>query len=349
VTIPAGLAAILEAACAQARLPALGAEVIRLGENAIFRLHGGVVARITRIGQQAAARREIAVSRWLNASGVAAVAAWGDIEQPIEVNSRSVTFWDELPPHAPGSLPQVAAVLRQLHALPVPACVPLGALDPFVRLRERIGQATTLPESDRAWLTARLAGLQQEWAALSTAIPACVVHGDAWTGNVAATRDGRVILLDLERCSVGPPEWDLVSTAVKHVTFGQVSPAGYRQFCDAYGRDVTNWNGFPLLRNIRELRVTCYAAQQAAEHSQFAGEASLRVACLQGRRGPRPWPWTPVLGGAAEPGAMFLHHLPAPVCHARYGCPDRPGPRLGRRPRSRRRAVTRVRNSLSTV
>ena len=294
MTIPGDLADTLEAACAQADLPAAGAEAVRLGENAIFRLPGGIIARIARTGQQAAARREIAVSRWLNAARVAAVAAWGDVEQPIEVNDRSVTFWDELPPHAPGSLPQVAGALRQLHALPVQAGVPLGALDPFVRLRERIEQAATLPQGDRAWLADTLVGLQRQWTELSDSMPTCVVHGDAWTGNVVATEDGNVILLDLERCSVGPPEWDLVSTAVKYVTFGQVSPADYQQFCDAYGQDVTNWDGFPVLRDIRELRVTCYVAQQAAEHSQFADKASLRVACLQGQRGPRPWPWTPI-------------------------------------------------------
>lgn len=294
MTVPGDLAAILETACAQAGLPSAGAEPIRLGENAIFRLPGGIVARIARTGQQAAARREIAVSGWLNAAGIAAVAAWGDLDQPVDVNGRSVTFWDELPPHAPGSLPQVAAALRKLHALPVPAGVPLGVLDPFVRLRERIGQAATLAEGDRAWLAGRLAVLEQDWAALSVSAPRCVVHGDAWTGNVVTTSDSRVILLDLERCSVGPPEWDLVSTAVKYVTFGQVTQAGYQRFCDAYGRDVTDWSGFQVLRDIRELRMTCYAAQQAAEHPRLAGEASLRVACLQGRRGPRPWPWTPV-------------------------------------------------------
>ena len=293
MTTPADLAATLATACKQAGLPTGGAEPIRLGENAIFRLPGRVVARIARPGQRAAAQREVAVSRWLNAAGVATVAVWDDIEQPIEVDGRSVTFWDELPPHVPGSLLQVAAVLRQLHALPMPADNLLGVLDPFVRLRERIHQAVTLPEGDWAWLAARLAELEQEWATIGTATPPCVVHGDAWTGNVVATSDGHVILLDLERCSVGPPEWDLVSTAVKYVTFGQVSAAEYRQFCDAYGRDVTSWSGFTVLRDIRELRVTCYVAQQAAEHPQFADEASLRVACLQGRRGPRPWPWTP--------------------------------------------------------
>lgn len=294
MTKPDDLAAVLEAACAQAGLSTAGAEPIRLGENAIFRLPGGIVVRIARAGQQSVARREIAVSRWLNAAGVSAVAAWENLDQPVVVNGRSVTFWDELPPHASGSLPQVAAVLRRLHGLPVPENVPLGTLDPFVRLSERIGQATTLTGEDRAWLTDRLATLERDWAALNGSMPTCVVHGDAWIGNVAATHDGQVILLDLERCSLGPPEWDLISTAVKYTTFGQVTQAEYQQFCDAYGQDVTNWADFHVLRDIRELRVTCYAAQQAAEHPGLADEASLRVSCLQGRHGPRPWPWTPV-------------------------------------------------------
>ena len=249
-------------------LQADDAEPIRLGENAIFRLPGKIIARIERPGQQAAARREVAVSRWLNASGVAAVATIGHIEQPAEVAGRSVTFWEELPPHQQGSLTQVASTLKRLHALPI-------------------------PDDDRAWLRARLTELEQKWAALAPGLPACVVHGDAWAGNVVATDDGQVILLDLERCPVGPREWDLVSTAVKCVTYGRIDRGQYQQFSDAYGFDVTAWHGFALLRDIRELRMTCYAAQQAAAQERLKHEAQLRVDCLRGRRGPRPWPWTP--------------------------------------------------------
>jgi hypothetical protein len=110
---------------------------------------------------------------------------------------------------------------------------------------------------------------------------------------VIATEDGQVLLLDLERCSVGPPEWDLVSTAVKHVTYGQLDDAGYQRFCDAYGRDVTTWEHFELLRDLRELRMTTYVAQHAAGDADFRREAELRVACLRGLRGGRPWAWTP--------------------------------------------------------
>jgi aminoglycoside phosphotransferase (APT) family kinase protein len=184
-------------------------------------------------------------------------------------------------------------VLRQLHALPVPGDVPLGPLNPFVRLAERIESAVTVTDDDRDWLQARLADLEARWADLAPDLPTCVVHGDAWGGNVVATDDGRVVLLDLERCSTGPREWDLVSSAVKYVTYGRIERSEYQQFCDAYGFDVTTWSGFTLLRDIRELRMTCYIAQQAAEQRRFQHEAEFRIACLRGAHGPRPWAWTP--------------------------------------------------------
>jgi hypothetical protein len=284
---------VLIRACAEVGLTADQVEPIRIGENAIFRLPGAVIVRVSRAGQQEAARREVAVSRWLNASGVAAVAALADIEQPVAIDAQSVTFWHELSGCLREGTPiEVATVLKALHALPVPADVPLGPLRPFVRLADRIAGAVTIDADDCTWLFTRLAELEQQWAALAPGLPACVIHGDAWSGNVVSTADGRVVLLDLERCSIGPPQWDLVSTATKYVTSGLIDQAQYMQFCDTYGTDVTTWPGFRVLRDIRELRVTCYVAQLAAEQQRFAREARLRVDCLRGRHGPRPWPWT---------------------------------------------------------
>jgi hypothetical protein len=224
---------------------------VRLGENAIFRLPHGIIARVSRPGRQHSARREVALSRWLNVSGVAAVAALADLDQPVEIGERSITFWEELPAHRQGSPVEVADLLRRLHALPIPNDPPLDGLDPFVRLPERIDSAVTVPDDDRAWLRARVAELHDQWAGLVPGLPTCVVHGDAWAGNVVATDNGRVVLLDLERCSVGPPEWDLASTAVKYITYGLIGRAEYQPFCDAYGFDVTMLNGFAVIRDIR--------------------------------------------------------------------------------------------------
>lgn len=289
----ADFTAILDSACAKAGLNAAGAEPIRFGENAIFRLPGHTVARIARPGQQLAARREVAVSRWLNDSGIRAVAALTNVPQPVQVDDRSITFWEELPAHHHGSLIQVATVLKALHSLPVPGNIALGHLDPFVRLHERITEAITLDDDDRAWLNARARDLRARWAALPPGIPACVVHGDARTGNIVETTAGQVVMLDLERCSIGPPEWDLVSTAVKYGTYGYIGHLEYRAFCDSYGSDVMAWGGFTVLRDIRELRMATFVAQQASTQARFGDEASFRVACLRGRRGSRPWTWTP--------------------------------------------------------
>ncbi len=120
-----------------------------------------------------------------------------------------------------------------------------------------------------------------------------MVHGDAWAGNVVATLDREVVLLDLERCSVGPREWDLVSTAIKLSSFASISAGEYREFCARYQLDVTDWGGFELFRDIRELRMCTYIAQLAGDRADARAEADHRVRCLRGGNGPRPWHWTP--------------------------------------------------------
>ncbi len=68
----------------------------------------------------------------------------------------------------------------------------------------------------------------------------------------------------------------------------------YDEFCQEYGSDVTEWEGFELLRDARELRITCWMAQLATENPQAQEQAALRVACLRGNHGARPWPWKPI-------------------------------------------------------
>jgi hypothetical protein len=71
-TVEPVLADLLRRACAEAGFDADGATVMRLGENALFRLADSVVARIARPGQERAARKEVAVARWLHTAGVSA-------------------------------------------------------------------------------------------------------------------------------------------------------------------------------------------------------------------------------------------------------------------------------------
>ncbi|MGO4649945.1 phosphotransferase family protein [Nocardia sp. 2YAB30] len=265
------------------------AEPIQVSENAIYWLPGCVVARVSRPGQLSTARREVNVARWLEASGVPAVQVVPDVDQPVDIDGRAVTFWRELPPHHRGTPTQVAAVLKQLHRLPLPTDFDLGEVAPFVRLEERIEAALASSDKNRRWLRAHLAELQQRWEKLPEGLPWCVIHGDAWVGNVAAMDDGLVVLLDLERTSIGPPEWDLVHTAIKHSSFDWITAEQYVEFCDVYGHDVTEWAGFELLRDIREFRMTTMAMQAASTRPALREQAQHRLACIRGEHGSRPW------------------------------------------------------------
>ncbi|MFJ6514138.1 aminoglycoside phosphotransferase family protein [Streptomyces sp. NPDC091406] len=216
-----------------------------------------MIARIAREGQSAAAAREVRVARWLARENVPAVRLV-DVEQPVEADGRSVTFWAELPPQQ-GSVEDVADLLARLHSLTTLA-IELGYLDPFVRVGERLHAATTIRDDDKQWPNALHSDLLAAWAERPAGLPDRAVDGDAWPGNIVRTAGG-VLMMDLERFSVGPPEWDLVSTAVRAKTTGAVSAREYIRFCAVYGYDVTE--GYPVLAHARELRMVTYAAQHA--------------------------------------------------------------------------------------
>jgi hypothetical protein len=282
----------LEQACSTVGLDPAGAELVRLAENQIWRLPGGVIVRIARPGQSATTEREVRVARWLAQKNIPAVRLV-DVDQPVEAGGRPVTFWKELPPHEHGTPRDLARLLLQLHALPRPD-IELGYLDPFVRIAERLDAATTIPDDDRMWLRGLHSDLAVAWAERPAGLPDRAVHGDAWPGNLVRTSSG-LLMMDLERFSVGPPEWDLVSTAVRRTTTGAATVPEYGEFCATYGLDVTEWDGYPILAGARELRMATYAAQHAASNAEWIGQAQHRVDCLRGRCGPRPWNWKGIM------------------------------------------------------
>ncbi|MFJ4770484.1 aminoglycoside phosphotransferase family protein [Streptomyces uncialis] len=290
--VPERSLSVLAAACRAAGFDPAGAVPVRLAENEVWRLPGRVVVRIVRPGQEVSAAREIRVAHWLAGHGVPAVRPLA-VPQPVDALGHPATFWEQLPPHTRGTTEDVVGLLKQLHALPVPDGIGLAPLDPFVRLPERIEAGGGLSADDREWLRGRLAELRERWAGLPPGLPHCVVHGDAWIGNVARTP--RAVLLDFERVSVGPPEWDLVGTAAKIGTTGTVTAAEYEAFCEAYGVDVMAWDGYGVLAAVRELRMVGAAVGYAARWPSWRGHAQRRVDCLRGRVGPRPWNWPPIL------------------------------------------------------
>ncbi|WP_189957953.1 hypothetical protein [Streptomyces alanosinicus] len=106
--------------------------------------------------------------------------------------------------------------------------------------------------------------------------------------------DEATLLMDFERTSLGPPEWDLTSTAVAYDTFGTVSDEQYAAYCELYGYDVRKWPGYPTLRGIRELRLVTFALQIAGQDPDMLAQARYRLECVGGLQGPRPWRWQAV-------------------------------------------------------
>ena len=281
---------IVQQACGRAGRSAEGAEPIRIAENAIWRLPGGVVARVT--PDPVAARRELRIARWFAEHGVSAVRPAAD--EVVEVDERAVTFWQELPPHRMGDCMNMAALLRQVHDLPVPDF--LGPIDPFEALLRRAHGMKCVSGEDRDWLFVYIDELRDAWRTLPDGLPWCVVHGDAWSGNCAVSvEDGKAYLLDFDLVSLGPPEWDLTAIATALSVGGKLTPREYKRFCEAYGgTDVLEWAGYGTTRSIRELIMTTWCASVADVRPEWRPEVQYRVDCLRGKKGPRPWRWTAI-------------------------------------------------------
>jgi len=116
----------------------------------------------------------------------------------------------------------------------------------------------------------------------------CVIHGDANRKNAIRGRDGRAVLLDLERFSVGPREWDLVVPAV-YQRLGWYSDPEYDAFVAAYGWDIRTWTGFSTFAALREFRMTAWLISRLTREPRLTPEASRRIASLRSPDAPRSW------------------------------------------------------------
>ena len=159
---------------------------------------------------------------------------------------------------------------------------------PFARVDTRIDGAD-LAEGDREFLRARLAELSERYAGLKFVLPAGPVHGDANVGNVIRRSDGVAVLIDMDGFAAGPREWDLVLTAMYFERFGWHTAQEYGEFVSGYGFDVMSWPGYRVLRDVRELLMVAWLAQNIRESPEIAAEVVSRIADLRGGDGRRDW------------------------------------------------------------
>jgi Ser/Thr protein kinase RdoA (MazF antagonist) len=280
---------ILEQACRAVGLPSNDAELLRLGENAIYQLASKpVVVRIARSADRMMRiKRELCIARWLAAAGVPAIRVCEEIEQPLLADGHPVSFWHAVT----GGNPEpthiaLAQLLAAFHALQGCPC-DLAPFDPIRTSEARLSVATDIDASDRDFLHDRCADLDQQLKRLDFALPIGPIHGDAHTRNLL-TDHGQVVLLDFEASVIGPREWDLLPQAVAVDRYG-LSEAQYREFADTYGFDVRAWDGYPVLREVRELGMTTWIMQNVGESPAAAAEFALRVASLRERDTHRVW------------------------------------------------------------
>nr|WP_307874803.1 phosphotransferase [Frankia nepalensis] len=140
------------------------------------------------------------------------------------------------------------------------------------------------------WGFARLTyELRKKYADLSFVLPAGPVHGDANVGNVLRDESGRAVLIDLDGFAHGPREWDLLLTAMYADSYGWHSAEEYRAFVDGYGFDVMTWEGYPVLRDIRETMMVIWVGQNVGAEPRAAAEFGKRIAALRSGASRRDW------------------------------------------------------------
>ncbi|WP_436773628.1 phosphotransferase enzyme family protein [Yinghuangia sp. YIM S09857] len=283
--------ALLAEACATAGLDADDATLIRLGENAVFRLTGPVVVRVARSAtSKDSVERSVQVAKWLAEVAYPAARLLPGLPQPVSAAGQSVTFWQAVATEERFvSTKQLGQLLARLHTLNVPQAPRLPKLDPLADAFRRLRTLSSLSRTDLTFLTTRAAELQAHYAELKFALPPAVLHGDAHVGNGLLDAHGHPVLIDLDGFAIGPREWDLVVPALNVDRLGWHTEAEYEAFVRAYGFDVMTWYGYPVLADIRELDMVVWLAQNAGHSPDIASEVAQRIGDLRTGSDRRHW------------------------------------------------------------
>jgi hypothetical protein len=285
------LRAALVEVCATVGLDPHGARLLRFTNNAVFRLvHEPVVVRIVgSLAMRHRVEKVVRVAGWLADHGVPAARLLPGLDQPIHAGGHVATLWELVPQGGPPPTGgDLARLLRQLHGLPMPP-FELPGWAPLDDVRRRLADAEELNAADRRFLEERCAEAQARLDELEFPLPAGVLHGDAHLGNLIPTTDGPV-LCDFDSSCFGPPEWDLTPLPVGVRRFGHPRP-WHRQLAGDYGFDVTEWSGFAVLREVRELKLTTSVLPILRSNPDVRVELRRRLAAF--RSGDTTERWAP--------------------------------------------------------
>jgi hypothetical protein len=272
---PAVSRAAMDAACRLVGLDPSDAILLRHQTNGVYQLTASpAVVKVARPGTHHVPQ-VVALARWLVRQGVPTVSLI-DIDQPIVVHGYFVTMWQYLPQTHSILASDIAAPLAALHRLPLPP-VNLPQLDALAAIRRSI-------ERSRILTTREQAILRGKWERLSELVPRLtyehsprLLHGDPQHRNMLWDNQAdRPVLCDWEGAVIGPDEWDLVTIEVHCRRFGRPERE-YSDFCARYGRDIRDWPGYEVLRDLRELRMITTNARKSPASSWEAEEVHRRI------------------------------------------------------------------------
>ncbi|MEU6233028.1 aminoglycoside phosphotransferase family protein [Kitasatospora sp. NPDC047058] len=319
-TATAGTAALtasareaLVTACAAQGFDPRGARLLHRNHHWVLRLPsaspgGPVIAKVHHSSAaRAAVTRQVLTAQWLHEGGILTARPAGT-RFPVLAAGHLVTFTHDLGDGGRISSEELAPLLARLHALPVPGHLDLPRLDPATSLLTRIERLPdhVLGPADRHWLTGHARALGDLFTGTNWPGRPVVLHGDLATQNTLRSKAGPA-LIDLEYVSIGPAHYDLAFPAWTRDGFGG-DPENYRQFCAAYGTDVTTVDGGePYARVLAPLRAAVgvvIALEAAVRAPDWADEAAHRLACARGQGGPRfayPWHWSSAIGYTKPP------------------------------------------------
>jgi Ser/Thr protein kinase RdoA (MazF antagonist) len=225
------------------------------------------------------------VADWLVSQGFPSIEPL--IDHAIDIGDVTVTFWAYYPQDQRGEPParELGALLRKLHALPAPP-FDLPAYRPLAGLMRALNIPGTLSVGDRAWLKTQTQTLTEQYRQLHSHLGIGLVHGDAHTGNTLWGPNS-VLLGDLDEVSMAPRELDLANM-YQDVRYG-TPESELDEFTDAYGWDVRNWEGFTVLRDMRDLHTLTGFIRRAVTEPAAADELRMRIDVLRNPHDTRLW------------------------------------------------------------
>ncbi|MGW4769792.1 phosphotransferase family protein [Nocardia sp. NPDC004278] len=152
---------------------------------------------------------------------------------------------------------ELGCLLRSLHDLPTPT-IELQQWTPLESLHGALladSTVSSISEDERAWLLSRIDQVRKQLTELDRPLGGGLIHGDAWAGNLLW--DNRInpaqpILGDWDWVGIGPREVDLIPTWHAAVRYGR-DETWVRNFIEEYGYDLSEWSGYRVLLDMRDL------------------------------------------------------------------------------------------------